>query len=315
MLHSNKKNVLLKSIIIFIFLILISTKVMAMVTPTNDFYVNDYANLLNEETKEYIISTNKSLCSQTGAQIVVVTVPSLDGDSLEDYATTLFRNFGIGDKNKNNGVLLLLALEERKFRVEVGYGLEGVLPDGKTGRIQDEYIIPYLKQNNWNDGIKNGYNAILEVVAKEYNVEVGAEAPTGISGSTYNDDEGVIISILAMSAISYIIGIILCFVRGKKTKKNKTINMLCWLYGLISIIIIKILIADWGLALVAIFFSIGSFISGLAGFSGGSGSGGGYHGGRWLFRRRILRRRIFKWRLFRRRRFFWWWRKLKKFLK
>ena len=161
MLHSNKKNVLLKSIIIFIFLILISTKVMAMVTPTNDFYVNDYANLLNEETKEYIISTNKSLCSQTGAQIVVVTVPSLDGDSLEDYATTLFRNFGIGDKNKNNGVLLLLALEERKFRVEVGYGLEGILPDGKTGRIQDEYIIPYLKQNNWNDGIKNGYNSIL----------------------------------------------------------------------------------------------------------------------------------------------------------
>lgn len=312
MLHSNKKNVLLKSIIIFIFLILISTKVMAMVTPTSDFYVNDYANLLNEETKEYIINTNKSLCSQTGAQIVVVTVPSLDGDSLEDYATTLFRNFGIGDKNKNNGVLLLLALEERKFRVEVGYGLEGILPDGKTGRIQDEYIIPYLKQNNWNDGIKNGYNAILEVVANEYNVEVGAEAPTGTSGSTYNDAEGnkVVFAFFAMPIISYIIGLILYFVRDKKTKKSKTINMFGWLYSLISIIIIKILIEDWGVALFAIPFSIVPFLSGFKGLSGGSGSGGSYHGGRWLFRRRIL-----KWRLFWRRRFFRWWRKLKKFLK
>lgn len=311
MLHSNKKNVLLKSIIIFIFLILISTKVMAMVTPTSDFYVNDYANLLNEETKEYIINTNKSLCSQTGAQIVVVTVPSLDGDSLEDYATTLFRNFGIGDKNKNNGVLLLLALEERKFRVEVGYGLEGILPDGKTGRIQDEYIIPYLKQDNWNDGIKNGYNAILEVVANEYNVEVGAEAPTEISGGTYSDEGNeIIFAFFAMPIISYIIGLILYFVRDKKTKKSKTINMFGWLYSLISIIIIKILIEDWGVALFAIPFSIVPFLSGFKGLSGGSGSGGSYHGGRWLFRRRILRRR-----LFRRRRFFRWWRKLKKFLK
>ena len=76
-------------------------------------------------------------------------------------------------------MLLLLALEERQFRVEVGYGLEGALPDGKTGRIQDEYIIPYLRENNWNDGIKNGFSAILEVVADEYNVEVGAEQAVG----------------------------------------------------------------------------------------------------------------------------------------
>lgn len=312
MLHSNKKKLLLKSIIVFILLMLISTKVMAMVSPTSDFYVNDYANLLNTETKEYIISTNKSLYSQTGAQIVVVTVPSLAGDSLEDYATTLFRNFGIGDKNKNNGVLLLLALEERKFRVEVGYGLEGVLPDGKTGRIQDEYIIPYLKQDNWNEGIKNGYNAILEVVANEYNVEVGAEAPTEISKDVYNDEESnkLLFAFFVMPVISYIIGLILYFAGDKKTKKNKIINILSWLYCLIALIVIKILIKYWSLALFAVPFSIFPFLAGFKGFSGGSGSGGSYHGGRWLFWRRIL-----KWRLFWRRGFFWRWRKLEKFLK
>ena len=81
----------------------------------------------------------KTLEKQTGAQIVVVTVQNLEGQSLEEYATELFRNYGIGDKEKNNGVLLLCAYEERQFRIEVGYGLEGTLTDGKTGRIQDEY--------------------------------------------------------------------------------------------------------------------------------------------------------------------------------
>lgn len=70
---------------------------------------------------------------------------------------------------------MLLALQERQFRIEVGYGLEGTLTDGKTGRIQDEYIIPYLKQNDWNNGIKNGFSAILNEVSKEYNVEVGTK--------------------------------------------------------------------------------------------------------------------------------------------
>lgn len=91
-----------------------------------------------------------------GAQIVVVTVKSLEGQSIEEYATELFRKFGIGDSQKNNGVLLLCSTGDRLFRIEVGYGLEGTLTDGKTGRIQDQYIIPYLKNNNYNDGIKNG---------------------------------------------------------------------------------------------------------------------------------------------------------------
>ena len=159
-----KKFIVIVFLLVVILLILLTVNVNAVVSPTNDFYVNDYADVLSSETEQYIINTNVNLQEQTGAQVVVVTITSLDGKSIEEYATELFRNFGIGDKEKNNGVLLLCTTGEREFRIEVGYGLEGALPDGKTGRIQDQYIIPYLKQDNYNDGILNGYNAVLETV-------------------------------------------------------------------------------------------------------------------------------------------------------
>lgn len=130
---------------LILFLLLGILNVNAIVSPTKEFYVNDYANILSSETEKYIIDKSSQLANIDGTQIVVVTVNNLEGDTIENYANTLFRNFGIGDKTKNNGLLLLLALEERQFRVEVGYGLEGILPDGKTGRFQDTYIIPYLK--------------------------------------------------------------------------------------------------------------------------------------------------------------------------
>ena len=133
--------------LLILIMILLPLKTLAVVSQTNEFYVNDYAKILSSETKEYIINTNIELQKKTGAQIVVVTVSSLGGQSIEEYATELFRKFGIGDKNKNNGVLLLCSTGDRLFRIEVGYGLEGRLTDGKTGRIQDEYIIPYLKRD------------------------------------------------------------------------------------------------------------------------------------------------------------------------
>jgi len=108
-----------KIIFFFLFLAILFVpreKVLAFdtVDPTTDFYVNDYANILDSDTRQYIQEHSVSLANKTGAQIVVVTVPNLDGASLEEYATKLFRKFGIGDSEKNNGLLLLLALEERK---------------------------------------------------------------------------------------------------------------------------------------------------------------------------------------------------------
>lgn len=140
--------------------------------PSDVFYVKDEGDVLLSDTKEYIVATNDELCAKTGAQICVVVVNNMGGDSIEDYANGLFRYYGIGDANKNNGVLFLLALEEREVRIEVGYGLEGAINDGKAGRILDEYVVPYFAANLWNSGIKNGYGAILQEVCKEYGVEL-----------------------------------------------------------------------------------------------------------------------------------------------
>lgn len=154
MLVSNRKKIgnilffILAIVLIYIIGGIQEVDATKLVTPTSKFYVNDYANLLTEDTKQYIIQTNQKLEEKTGAQIVVVTVQNLEGMTIEQYANELFRKFGIGDKDKNNGLLLLCSYQDRKFRVEVGYGLEGILNDGKTGRMQDEYIIPYLRKIN-----------------------------------------------------------------------------------------------------------------------------------------------------------------------
>ena len=184
MLASIKKMILKVLLLFMILLNILNIEVLAIVSQTREFYVNDYANLIDSTTEQYIINTNLNLYNQTGAQIVVVTVQNLEGITIEEYATQLYRNFGIGSAKDNNGVLMLLALEEREFRIEVGYGLEGALPDAKTGRIQDEYIIPYLSQGNWNAGIKNGYNAIIQVVANEYGVTINSEEPILINASS-----------------------------------------------------------------------------------------------------------------------------------
>ena len=105
-LNKSKKIVCL----IIVIMMLLQVKTFAVVSQTNDFYVNDYARKLSSDTKEYIMNMNIELQKKTGAQIVVVTVQSLGGQSIEEYATELFRKFGIGDKEKNNGVLLNMVL-------------------------------------------------------------------------------------------------------------------------------------------------------------------------------------------------------------
>ena len=154
--------------LVSILLLLCPLNTFAVVSPTDKFYVNDYASILSSDTEEYIFEHSKNLNDKTKAQIVVVTIPSLNGDSLEEYATELFRKFGIGDAKENNGLLILLSLEDRKVRVEVGYGLEGVLPDGKTGRFQDEYMIPYFKNDKC--VIIENLEEIKEISLEEYEI-------------------------------------------------------------------------------------------------------------------------------------------------
>lgn len=135
---------------------------------TEAFYVNDYADVLDTDAEEHILRIARELEDVTTAQVVVVTMAGIGDKSLEEYTLGLFRDWGIGQKDKNNGVLIFVDIEGRQSRIEVGYGLEGVLTDGKTGRIQDEYMIPYFRQGKYSQGIVAGFNAVVNEIYMEY---------------------------------------------------------------------------------------------------------------------------------------------------
>ena len=137
--------------------------------------VSDWAELLSPEQKAELNSRMEALKASNGAELAVVTVKSLQGGEIDDFAQKLFAQWGIGQKGKDNGVLLLIAVEDRKVRIEVGYGMEGVLPDAKTGRIQDEYIVPRFKEGNYAQGLIDGAAALLTVMG---GTELPEPAPT-----------------------------------------------------------------------------------------------------------------------------------------
>lgn len=140
-------------------------------SPTASFYVNDSAGVLSGAQEAKMLSAAEALAKQTGAQVVVLTVTSLDGKAIEEYALEVARAWGIGDEKKDNGVLILLSTGDREIRVEVGYGLEGCLPDGKTGRLIDTYAIPYYAENDFAAGTEQLFYAVLNVVCEEYGVD------------------------------------------------------------------------------------------------------------------------------------------------
>jgi len=154
--------------------------------PATNIYVQDYADIINPETEASLLAVGKELDAKTTAQLVVVTVNSLEGRSIEEYAIGLFRTWGIGSKEKNNGVLLLIAPTERQSRIEVGYGLEGALPDGKTGRIQDEYMIPQFQAGDYNRGINDCYLVLARVIAEEYQVELTGDVSLPVYPTSEN---------------------------------------------------------------------------------------------------------------------------------
>lgn len=261
--HLNRINYLILILLSIVFL----PNVKAIVSPTSNFYVNDYANILSDETEQYIMNKSVALNNVDGTQIVVVTVEDLEGLSIEDYSLKVARSFGIGSEEKNNGLLILLALEERELRTEVGAGLEGIIPDGKSGRIQDEYMVPYLKDNNWDEGIKNGYDAYYKEIVTLNNLNIDYNEPI----ETNSDDfDSVIIFLNAFFGlfIGYTISI------SKKKTGNTVIYMLIWLilFVISNLYFVPLILF---LILNLIFFILGRL--GIINFI--KSSGGGYYGG------------------------------------
>ena len=134
-------------------------------------YVNDFAGALDGGSKQALEEYAANLERVTGAQMAIVLVPTLDDDPIEDVANRLYREWGIGQKGKDEGVLLLLAIRDRKSRAEVGYGLEPVITDGEAGGILRS-IAPILRQGNYGGGLMAAAQTMGQQIAREKGVDL-----------------------------------------------------------------------------------------------------------------------------------------------
>lgn len=133
-----------------------------------DGYVTDHARLLSPSAKANLEALLKSFEDQTSNQVIVATFPSLEGNSLEDFSMRLAEAWKVGQKGKDNGVIFLIFKNDRKIRIEVGYGLEGVLTDATSGQIINQVVAPYFRKEDYQSGIVAGVDAIMKATRGEF---------------------------------------------------------------------------------------------------------------------------------------------------
>ncbi|HKA56710.1 MAG TPA: TPM domain-containing protein, partial [Candidatus Binatia bacterium] len=146
--------------------------------PAPQGLVSDFAGVIDQPTRQQLTLLLQELKDKTGAEIAVVTVQTTQPLTAFDYAIKIAEAWKPGAKGKDNGVVFLVATKDRKMFIATGYGVEGVLPDGKVGEIQDEYIVPYFKRGDYARGILAGAQVMADLIGKEYGARLtGARLP------------------------------------------------------------------------------------------------------------------------------------------
>ncbi len=229
--------------------------------PSPQGWVNDFAGVISPEYKERLTSLIGGLEQKTAAEIAVVTVNSISPYGEIEYARMLFDNWKPGKKGKDNGVLVLLAVKERRWRIETGYGVEGILPDGLCGEIGRNFMVPYFKEGKYAEGLYQGALKISQVIAKDANVNLEALADLKERRA---ENEPTSDSIALIIPLLFIIGFpVLFHYVSYRQRKNGHYYRGWGYYG-----------GSWG---GSGGFGGGGF--GGGGFGGGSGGGGGAGGG------------------------------------
>ena len=179
--------------LLVVILLFFSSSVLAEDTypsPTKYKYLNDYVGIINSEDANKIVSLGKELEDKTGAQAVVVILNSLNGAPIDDYSNKLFRNWGIGQSGKDNGLLILVAIDDRQWRVEVGRGLEGAIPDALSNRVMTSIAKPSFIDGNYGEGILNSYSVLCDYTSKEYGVTLDKSLNVTMPSEDDNADNG-----------------------------------------------------------------------------------------------------------------------------
>lgn len=185
-----------------VFLFLFVPRLTDAVFPQPTGAVNDFAGVMQPQAKEQLETILTAVQQKTGVAVVIATVPSLDDRPIEDYAVDLYQQWGIGKKDVDEGVLIVVAPTQRRVRIEVGYGLEGALNDAQAGRIIRDFMIPYFKEGDFTRGIVAGTQGVIALALKEKGL-----APEDLGTSTLQE----LPSTASKNGVLSIIGKILVF--------------------------------------------------------------------------------------------------------
>ena len=219
-------------------------------------YVNDYSGVINDADEQVITAWTQELDKKTTAQVAVVTVRTTKPEAIAQYSMRIFDEWKIGQKGKDNGALLVVAIDDREAWITTGYGVEGILPDVLCSKIVRDIMVPYFKEGRYSEGIREGTKAIVSFIAKDAQIQITGEE---------NEIESIVNSSdsipVAVGIILWILIVVVVLFLIFSSRRNGY-----WYGGS----------GDWGSSSG----SSGSFGGGFGGFGGGM-SGGGGGGGRW----------------------------------
>ncbi len=270
---------MLKKVFLIFLLNVFAFSFVVLAIPDFVGYVNDIEGTI--QNKDELEAKISAFEKETTIEIAVLTTPDFDDTYIEDYAIKVFEKWGIGKKEKDNGVLIIVSKEKRESRIEVGYGLEGVLTDGLTGRIQDVAMIPSFREENYSEGINNGVDMIIKVL--------GGEEISGVTDEDLEDEDigywalGIMafgfLFLIANPFLSGLIGAVIGFLVGTLTGGFYTGilggvagGVVGFLMGLVARLIPSHI--RYGIA-HSMISSGRSGGSSFGGFGGGSSGGGG----------------------------------------
>ena len=262
------------------FFFLFCVPVHALEVPKLQGYVNDYAGMISMQAKAVLEQELQTFEQSDSTQIVVLTIPSLEGEVLEEFSIKVAEQWKIGQKGKDNGIIVLVSKQDRKIRVEVGRGLEGQITDLMSGRIIDLVIMPKFKRGDFDGGLISGVHALIDASRGEFKADSNRE-PRRRNGQsrllTFLIFGGI--AILVLGSVSRPAGAIGGAVGLPLIMLLASISVGMW-----GFIILAVLGAVLGLILPVLFSAggrgggtPGGFGSG--GFGGGSYGGGGFGGG------------------------------------
>jgi uncharacterized protein len=212
--------------------------------------VNDFANVIDSANAARMENLAREVLQKTGTAVVVATVDTVgENEDYSFYANGLYKAWGIGEKGEDKGVLIFLTVKERQVRIETGYGVEGILPDGLVGEILDKYVVPLLKEGNYGKALYNAMYACSTYIARDAGVQLSG-SPTPYRTKARAEKKGINV----FGVIFFLIVAVLLL--GTKTGRS----MLPW-------ILLLLLSGSRG--------GGGGFSGGFGGFGGGGSGGGG----------------------------------------